>query len=199
MKYSVLDSYSYKIEVDRSLFIGYLFPLRDVKDFKSLHHQVRKEHPKATHICYAYKTSQHQKFFDDGEPSKTAGYPILDTIQRYHLDEVVIFVVRYFGGIKLGTGGLMRAYTQAAEQVIPAKKLYRVVSMHEYELHFHLSLVEPLERFIKEHAVLVLNKAFDLQAAYRIASETDITASLIELTNNQIVINHLGSNIHYLQ
>ena len=198
MKYSVLESHSHKIEVDRSLFISYLFPLRTVEDFKSLHQQVKKEHPKATHLCYAYKTPQHQKFFDDGEPNKTAGFPILETIQRYQLDEVVIFVVRYFGGIKLGTGGLMRAYTQAAENVIPVKQLCRMVTMYEYELSFHLSLIEPLERFFKDHSILLLNKSFGIQAIYRIASETDITTSLIELTNNQITIVPLGTNLHYI-
>lgn len=105
----------------KSKFYSFAYKICDVKDVEEILLLLNKEHKKATHICYAYKISNGQeivKFNDDGEPSGTAGKPILSVIEKKNLTNVAVFVVRYFGGIKLGAGGLVRAYTKSASQVL---------------------------------------------------------------------------------
>ena len=101
----------------KSKFIGYCFNVTSVMQVDDVICQLKKEHKKATHICYAYmiKTGGvFAKAVDDGEPNGTAGKPILNVIERKNMFDVLIVVVRYFGGIKLGAGGLVRAYSKAA-------------------------------------------------------------------------------------
>ena len=104
-------------EISKSKFYSYFYEFNKVEDFKKVLEDLKKEHKKATHICYAYIIDDEgtkEKAFDDGEPKGTAGMPILNVLKRKGLRNVAIFVVRYFGGTKLGAGGLVRAYTKSA-------------------------------------------------------------------------------------
>lgn len=104
----------------KSRFIGYLFDCKNTVDVENALSFLKKEHKKATHICYAYslKTPFLEKAVDDGEPGGTAGRPILSVMQKKGKSDVAVFVVRYFGGIKLGAGGLVRAYTKVTSEVL---------------------------------------------------------------------------------
>ena len=104
----------------KSKFIGYLLHCKNVEEVQSALDELRKEHKKATHICYAYslKNPFMEKTVDDGEPGGTAGRPILSVLQKKGVSDVCVFVVRYFGGIKLGAGGLVRAYTKTTSEVL---------------------------------------------------------------------------------
>lgn len=105
-------------EIKKSTFIAYTAKISDVSEVGAILEKLKKEHKKANHICWAYKIKsdgvEQIKFSDDGEPTGTAGRPILSVIDKKRLDNVTVFVVRYFGGVKLGSGGLVRAYTKAA-------------------------------------------------------------------------------------
>lgn len=100
----------------KSRFLGYLFACQSVCEVAGALESLKKQHKKATHICYAYslKNPFLEKAVDDGEPGGTAGRPILSVLQKKGMQDVCVFVVRYFGGIKLGAGGLVRAYTKTA-------------------------------------------------------------------------------------
>lgn len=105
------------LEISKSKFYSYLIETNSVEEFKKLIENFKKDHKKATHICYAYVIDDNgakEKAFDDGEPKGTAGLPILNVIKKRGLRNVGIVVVRYFGGIKLGAGGLIRAYSKAS-------------------------------------------------------------------------------------
>lgn len=104
----------------KSRFFGYLLLCEKVDEVENALKFLWKEHKKATHICYAYslKSPFLEKAVDDGEPSSTAGRPILSVIQKKGKNDVCVFVVRNFGGIKLGAGGLVRAYTKVASEVL---------------------------------------------------------------------------------
>lgn len=104
----------------KSRFLGYLLRCQKQEQVQEGLDALRKEHKKATHICYAYslKTPFLEKAVDDGEPGGTAGRPILSVIQKRGESDVCVFVVRYFGGIKLGAGGLVRAYTKTTSEVL---------------------------------------------------------------------------------
>lgn len=104
----------------KSKFIGYYFSCKTVDEVQEAMSALKKEHKKATHICYAYslKNPFLEKAVDDGEPGGTAGRPILSVLQKRNVKDACVFVVRYFGGIKLGAGGLVRAYTKTTSMAI---------------------------------------------------------------------------------
>ncbi len=109
---------TYTLEVKKSKFIALYYEVSNVDDVKNILETLKKEYKKARHMPYAYKIGNLIKKSDDKEPSGTAGMPILNIIDKNNLENVLIVVVRYFGGIKLGTGGLIRAYGGAAREVI---------------------------------------------------------------------------------
>lgn len=112
---------SNEIIINKSRFIAYKFELENLDEVKLHLETLKKEYKKANHFCYAYvynKEVVSEKCSDDKEPSGTAGYPILNVIKKKNLTNVLVVVVRFFGGIKLGAGGLTRAYTKAASSVL---------------------------------------------------------------------------------
>ena len=110
----------YELEIKKYKFFGYLFEIKNVDEIKPIIENLKKEHKKATHICYAYRLNSPfaEKAVDDGEPSGTAGKPILNVLQKQEKQNVLLVVVRYFGGIKLGAGGLLRAYSKCASETL---------------------------------------------------------------------------------
>ncbi len=106
------------LEVKKSKFIAYYYEVNDVLEIKDILTNLKKEHKKAKHLPYAYKIDNLVKKSDDKEPTNTAGIPILNIIEKNSLNNCLIVVVRYFGGIKLGTGGLYRAYMDCTKEVI---------------------------------------------------------------------------------
>ena len=110
-----------EFEIKKSRFITYLYNIDDENKVKEIVTNIRNEHKKARHVVYVYKINNTAKINDDGEPKGTAGMPIFNVIEKNNLNNVLIVVVRYFGGIKLGAGGLFRAYSKSASEII--KKL----------------------------------------------------------------------------
>ena len=111
----------YELEINKSRFLAYRLELENLEQVKPFLEKLKKEHKKARHVCYAYVFNRDmvsEKCSDDGEPGGTAGYPILNVIKKKNLTNVLVAVVRYFGGIKLGAGGLTRAYTKACAGVL---------------------------------------------------------------------------------
>lgn len=106
------------LEIKKSKFIAYYFEINNKEEALEILEKLKKEHKKARHIPYAYKIDQEIKKSDDKEPSGTSGMPILNMIEKNNLNHTLIAVVRYFGGIKLGAGGLIRAYGNAVKDVI---------------------------------------------------------------------------------
>lgn len=106
------------IEIKKSKFISYYFEISNKDEIDEILTELKKEHRKARHLPYAYKFGNNIKKSDDKEPSNTAGGPILNIIEKNNLDNCLIVIVRYFGGIKLGAGGLIRAYSNSAKEAI---------------------------------------------------------------------------------
>lgn len=103
-------------EVQKSKFITYLCPISEFNQIEQIYAEKKKQFPDATHHCYAYRFEQFQKCSDDKEPNGTAGIPILSILEKRDCHNVLCIVIRYFGGIKLGAGGLVRAYTTSVAQ-----------------------------------------------------------------------------------
>lgn len=107
--------------VNKSKFVAYRFDVATPEQAKQIIEEIKKDNKKATHVCYAYVCCENgnvEKCWDDGEPSGTAGYPMLNVIKKKNLKNILVVVVRFFGGIKLGAGGLVRAYTKATSLVL---------------------------------------------------------------------------------
>ena len=115
--------YNSYVELNKSKFYGILLPLNNVDDFKGLLADIKKEHPKAKHVVYAYRVGMASKSNDDQEPKGTAGRPLLELLHKKDLNNLVLFVVRYFGGTKLGAGRLLRTYVSAGVEVINSAEL----------------------------------------------------------------------------
>ena len=118
MAYTISQNVTKQIEVMKSKFIAYVFPLTSEKQFKEILANLRKEHKKARHIVYAYRCNVKSKSCDDGEPKGTAGHPLLELLYKKDINNVALLVVRYFGGTLLGAGRLLRTYLQAGVDAI---------------------------------------------------------------------------------
>ena len=118
MAYTISQNVTKQIEVMKSKFIAYVFPLTSEKQFKEILANLRKEHKKARHIVYAYRYNVKSKSCDDGEPKGTAGHPLLELLYKKDINNVALLVVRYFGGTLLGAGRLLRTYLQAGVDAI---------------------------------------------------------------------------------
>ena len=126
---TIQETSSEEIVVSKSRFIGYAAPCQDEEEAISFLQQIREMHKTARHHCYAYiigENSGVMRYSDDGEPGGTAGMPIMDTMRKKGIVNCCIIVVRYFGGILLGTGGLVRAYTQAAQAALESAGTVRM-------------------------------------------------------------------------
>lgn len=120
-----------QIEIKKSNFQTYLFPVKSESECIQHQHNLRKDHPKANHHCFAYILGPDrliQRMSDDGEPSGTAGSPILEVLKKEGLTNLLVVVVRYFGGTKLGAGGLIRAYSAATSQALQKANFIQNIS-----------------------------------------------------------------------
>lgn len=127
--YSLAQPVTHTLEIRKSRFIGCVEPIPDRASAQARVAELRAQHPDATHVCWALLAGGHSAAVDDGEPSGTAGRPMLEVLRHQQLDGVLATVVRYYGGIKLGAGGLVRAYTDAvAQALLQAEKIEHIPS-----------------------------------------------------------------------
>jgi uncharacterized YigZ family protein len=144
-----------------SKFIAYAFPISDVIDFKEKLAALKKEHPKAVHHCFAYRVGldgMNYRVSDDGEPSGTAGRPILGQIDSKQLTNVLIIVVRYFGGTLLGVPGLINAYKTSAAFALEATSIIQKPVLINYRLQFDYTLMNEVMKLVKQFDCVVLRQ-----------------------------------------
>ncbi len=170
-----------------SRFIGIGFPCQSLDAFKRHKADLEKEFPDASHICFAYKFFEmgqlQQRFSDAGEPSGTAGKPMLMHIEGQDLINVVVFVVRYFGGTKLGAGGLVRAYGNTAKQLLLEAETAEHIPLITLELTLPYSEQNRLDYLARKHKVVILDRQFaeDLKVHLELP-EMEKTAFLDNIT-----------------
>ena len=150
------------IEIKKSKFITWIFPVGNVEEINEHLNNLNKEHRDATHICYAYVLSNPnlEKACDNGEPDGTAGKPILDVIKKNNLTNVLIVVIRYFGGIKLGAGGLVRAYSGSSSEVLKLCKIGQIKIMTTYDAVCEISYAKSLIDIIRKNGIKVINQEY---------------------------------------
>ena len=116
--FTIKDNVVNEIIINKSKFITYVYKVNNIDEINEILNNLKVKYKDATHYCYAYSIGNIKRFNDDGEPSHTAGMPILNVIESKNLNNILIVVIRYFGGVKLGAGGLVRAYTNSASEAI---------------------------------------------------------------------------------
>lgn len=149
----------------RSKFIAIAIPVRSVAEIKNLLEQYQKKYYDARHVCYAYMLGPERKDFrtnDNGEPSGTAGKPILGQINSHELTDVLVIVVRYFGGIKLGTSGLIVAYRTAASQALAEATVIEKTVDDEVTVAFEYPFMNDVMRIVKEESPEIMEQSYDM-------------------------------------
>lgn len=148
----------------RSKFLAFAFPVSSVDEVKQLVADYQKKYYDARHVCYAYMLGAERKEFranDNGEPSGTAGKPILGQINSNELTDILIIVVRYFGGVKLGTSGLIVAYRQAAAEAITSAEIIEKTVDEDVTFFFEYPFMNDVMRIVKEENPQIVAQGFD--------------------------------------
>ena len=181
-----------------SKFLAFAYPFNDETTLKEIINQLKLEHPKANHFCYAYRLGLDQTAFrvnDDGEPAGTAGRPILNTLLSHHLTNILVVVVRYFGGTLLGVSGLINAYKKATEEVINQCKIVEDTVKDFYQIQFEYLQMNDVMKIIKEDNLIVNHQNFNLNCEIELAinqSKTNQTVLKFQQIEN-LTLNYLYS------
>jgi uncharacterized YigZ family protein len=166
-----------------SKFIAYAFPVSSELQIKEITTRLKKEHHSARHHCFAWRLgSDHQLFRvnDDGEPSGTAGRPIFNQIQQHELTDILVIVVRYFGGILLGTSGLTNAYKQATSDVLTHAAIVEKIVETTIEINFDYLAMNDFMTVLKELQLEMKESHFDLTCNAKILVRQQLTALVMD-------------------
>jgi uncharacterized YigZ family protein len=170
-----------------SKFLGYAYPISSEDEVKPLLLGLRKQHPNAVHFCYAYQVGAEQIYYranDDGEPSGSAGIPIYGQIQSFGITNVLLVIVRYFGGVKLGVGGLISAYKTAAQQTLESASLIEKTIDVSYVAGFDYAQLNKVMRVIKEKNLVILSQKMDMQCEIELSTRKSAEANLLATFEN---------------
>jgi len=185
--YKTIENPAEGIFRDRgSKFLAYAFPINSENDIKTIVAQLKSEHPKANHHCWAMRLTIDRSVFrvnDDGEPSGTAGRPILNTLLSKDLTNLVVVVVRYFGGTLLGVPGLINAYKVATEEALNQSVIISKTVNDVYTVSFDYLQMNDVMRIIKEENLTILNQAFDNDCSIQLSiRKTQVEQALFKLS-----------------
>jgi len=190
--YTIDQPYTHEEEIKKSRFLAQAFPLNSPQDFAPLLATIKAQQP-ATHHCFAWKCGNDFRFFDDGEPSGTAGRPILAAIDGRDCNQIALIVTRWYGGIKLGTGGLVRAYGGSAARVLAQAKLVEIIAKVAYQLHVPFALWPRLERLLSDVSAQIESQNFDatgvkLNLTVPQKKADDLARGVRDISRGQIIL-----------
>ncbi len=170
-----------------SKFFGYAFPITSEDEIKSILFNLRKQHFGAGHFCYAFQLGTETLFFrinDDGEPNNSAGMPIYGQIQSFSLTNILVVVVRFFGGVKLGVGGLITAYKTAAQMALEeAVIIEKTIDIH-YEISFDYKNMNKVMRIIKEKNLVILSQQMEERCQIQISTRKKNAEIIFDIFTN---------------
>ena len=170
-----------------SKFFGYAFPITSEDEIKSILFNLRKQHFGAGHFCYAFQLGTETLFFrinDDGEPNNSAGMPIYGQIQSFSLTNILVVVVRFFGGVKLGVGGLITAYKTAAQMALEETVIIeKTIDIH-YEISFDYKNMNKVMRIIKEKNLVILSQQMEERCQIQISTRKKNAEIIFDIFTN---------------
>lgn len=184
-----------EIIIQKSRFIGHIKRTESEEEALAFIQKIKKEHSQATHNCSAYligEHDQHQKANDDGEPSGTAGVPMLEVLKQNNLKDTSVVVTRYYGGIKLGAGGLIRAYSKTTSEALKATGIVERQLMKEIALTVEYSLLGKLENELRQQNYLIKDIDYLEHVTFNVLVNIDeidsFTDWIIDMTSDQVEI-----------
>jgi uncharacterized YigZ family protein len=187
---TITASSTFELKIQKSRFVSLAFPFSKPDDFSYVQSKVKKEFYDSAHIPFAYRVGLENdrfRFNDDGEPSGSAGKPILDAIDKYELTDVIIFVARYFGGVKLGVGGLKRAFFDASEGCLQNAKIVEKFIKKRLFLTFDYKYIGSIMNYIEKNSIqIVENKSDDnvkLMCEIRLSKIEDFEENIKNFTS----------------
>ena len=195
--YKTVKGYGEKeIVIEKSRFIAYVDRAESEEEAVAFIERIKKEHWNATHNCSAYLIGEHdqyQKANDDGEPSGTAGVPMLEVLKKRGLKDTVVVVTRYFGGVKLGAGGLIRAYTQATVAGLEAAQVVESRLHQEISVTIDYSLLGKVENELRQNPEWIIDRIdYQESVSLHVLVPTELIETfqelIIELTSSQCTI-----------
>ena len=164
-----------------SKFYGYAFPIKSVEDHKGIIENLKQKHSSAGHFCFAYQFGIDTPYYrtsDDGEPSNSAGLPIYGQLQAFDVTNVLVVVVRYFGGTKLGVGGLISAYKTTAKLSLEASDLKTLDILIPFKLSFEYKDLSQVMRIIKKHQLILKSQRLEMECEVEILVKKSVKKSL---------------------
>lgn len=159
-----------------SKFIGYAFPVENEQEIKNHLEELRKQHPTANHVCYAYQIGVEKIYYrtnDDGEPNNSAGTPIYGQIQSFGVTNILIAVVRYFGGTKLGVSGLIASYRTTSQMTLELADIIEKHLQSSFELSFQYDILNKVMRVVKEKRANILQQKMEMSCFMIISIRKD--------------------------
>ena len=182
-----------------SKFIAFAYPITAESEVKAQLTRLRAEHTKANHFCYAYRLTPDRNVYrinDDGEPSGTAGRPILNALLSADITNILIVVVRYFGGTLLGVPGLINAYRSAANEALMLASVVEKTVNDIYEIHFDYLAMNDVMRLVKEEQLSLLDQQFDNQCRIKFEVRKAQLNKVLQRLEQQpeITVKYLGTN-----
>ena len=190
-----------EITEKKSIFIASIFPIIDEEDAINKLNEVRKKYRDAKHNVFAYRIANGiERYSDDGEPSGTAGMPILTILRGENLQNILVVVTRYFGGILLGTGGLVHAYSDATKSAV-AKLTKKEMRLHsQYKVTVNYELYQTIEYYCRVNNIKIINSVFldvvVLEIIVKKEEEENLVKKFVELSNGTAVIDVVNSNFY---
>ena len=169
---TVITRSEYEKIIEKSKFITYLAHVENEDEARAFIAEIRAKHTMATHVCYAFvadKLGNLQRFSDDGEPQGTAGVPMLEVLKNRKLFETAVAVVRYFGGIKLGAGGLVRAYSSATSDALDEADIRSLQVCAEYRIETEYTGVDSVNKYFSTRACNVVSTEYVEKVVYTVA------------------------------
>ena len=173
-----------------SKFLAFAYPVSTEEEIKEIQEKLRSDYHDARHHCYAYMLGPEKEVFranDDGEPSSTAGKPILGQIRSFDLTNILIVVIRYFGGTKLGVGGLINAYKTASEEALKNARIIKKTLHDIYELKFEYPVMNDIMKILKEEKIEQIDQNFELSCSVTLSlrkADTDKILSKFDRIEN---------------
>ena len=188
--YTIKNNSIKEITIKNSKFITLLYKVYSLEDIKNTLVNVKTLYPNATHYCYAYILNNEKKSSDDGEPSGTAGTPILNILESNNLNFVLSIVVRYFGGIKLGSSGLIRAYSRSVKEAIKENILTKLIEGINVNITFSWSNIKQIDYLLKDQ--LINKKEYLDNITYNIS----IPINILDTLKNYLISYEIIKNIN---
>ena len=176
-----------EIIIKNSKFICIIHKIYNIDDIDLYLKTVKDLYKDATHYCYAYIINDIKKFNDDGEPSGTAGSPIIQVLEKNNLNYVICIVIRYFGGIKLGAGGLIRSYSKSVVECLKLSNIKELIKGYNVDIIFNYNYINTVNYLLKE--CNILNKEFNDNITYNLNIDSNLYNQLKNDSNIKVIIN----------